>query len=140
MGEGTPEPPPVGYRDASMQEIEPALEEDRKAVAEFAAEAREVAADRWSAPRAPGKWSPAQVCDHVARSYEKSTEMLRGEPQKGMPRWLRPVLRLLFFDKVMKSGRFPKGAKSPDQFLPSPEPLPLDASLARIEKASAEFV
>lgn len=122
-----------------MTDIEPALEEDRKAVAGFAAEARAVPPGRWAEPRAPGKWSPAQVCDHVARSYEESCKMLRGEAQKGMPRWLRPVLRLLFFDKVMRTGRFPKGGKSPERLKPSPEPLPLDASLRRIEKASADF-
>lgn len=115
------------------------MEEDRRAVEEFVAQARRVPPGRWAAPRAAGKWSPAQVCDHVARSYEQSCRMLRGEPRKGMPRWLRPILRLLFFDKVMRTGRFPKGGKSPERLEPSPEPLPLDASLARIEKASAEF-
>ncbi|MCK6460734.1 MAG: DUF1569 domain-containing protein [Planctomycetes bacterium] len=122
-----------------MTEVEPALAEDRKAVREFAAQAQAVPPGRWSTPRAEGKWSAAQVAEHVAKAYERSCEMLRGDPQPGMPRWLRPLLRILFLTKVLRTGRFPKGAKSPEQFLPSPEPLPLEASLARIEKASADF-
>jgi len=118
---------------------EQALEEDRKAVGEFAARARAVPPDRWNTPRAPGKWSPAQVCEHVARSYEKSCEMLRGEPQPGMPRWLRPIIRTIFFSKVMRTGRFPKGAQAPEQFQPLASPPPADESLARVAKASAEF-
>jgi hypothetical protein len=122
-----------------MQEIEPALAEDRKAVGEFAAQARAVPPERWGAPRAPGKWSPAQVCDHVARSYEAARGVLCGTAEKGMPRWLRPVLRLLYLGKVLRTGRFPKGSKAPRQLEPSPEPLPLDRSVERIERARADF-
>jgi Protein of unknown function (DUF1569) len=122
-----------------MTEIEPALLEDRNAVGELAARARAVAPERWSAPRAPGKWSPGQVCDHVARSYEASRDIVCGVPGKGMPRWLRPIVRVLYLGKVMKTGRFPKGSKAPERLRPSPEPLPLEESLARIEKARADF-
>jgi hypothetical protein len=56
-----------------------------------------------------------------------------------MPRWLRPIIRALYLGKVLRTGRFPKGSKSPERLRPSPEPLPLEASLARIEKARADF-
>lgn len=122
-----------------MTEVEPGLEEDRRAVAEFAEKARAVPPDRWDAPRAPGKWSPAQVCEHVAKAYETSCEMLRGEPQPGMPRWIRPIIRTLFFNKVLKTGRFPKGAQAPVQFQPTSGPPPVDQGIKRVEKAAADF-
>jgi len=122
-----------------MTDLEPVLEENRKAVGEFVAQARSLAPGRWNTPCAPGKWSPGQVCEHIAKSYEKSCGMLRGEPQPGMPRLLRPLLRVFFFNKVLKSGSFPKGAKSPEQFQPSSSPAPVDEGLERIEKASADF-
>ncbi len=123
-----------------MALIEPVLEEDRKAVVEFVARARGVAADRWNVPRAPGKWSPAQVCDHLARAYEEGRKTLCGEcGPSGMPRWLRPLIRVLYFNKVLKTGRFPKGSKAPPAFEPAANPAPPADNLRRLEKAAADF-
>ena len=36
----------------------------------------------WTAPRAPGKWSPSQIVEHVARSLEESANMAVGRPSK----------------------------------------------------------
>jgi hypothetical protein len=44
------------------------------AVAEFVAAAA-VVATRWTVPRAPGKWSPSQVVEHVARIMEESANV-----------------------------------------------------------------
>ena len=123
-----------------MAEVEPSLREDQKAVTDFLARARSVGAERWDTPRAPGKWSPAQVCDHVAVSYEASRAMLGGErAQKGMPRWVRPLIRVLFLRGVLKTGRFPKGAKAPVAFQPAANPAPAAENLRRLEKAAADF-
>jgi hypothetical protein len=123
-----------------MAELEPALREGQKAVADFVAHCRSVGPDRWSAPRAPGKWSPAHVADHVAVSYEASRAMLCGEGAlKGMPRWLRPLIRVLFLNRVLKTGRFPKGAKAPKAFEPAAKPAPAADNLRRLEKAAADF-
>lgn len=123
-----------------MAEIEPVLEEDRKAIVDFATRARGVADDRWSAPRAPGKWSAAQVCDHVAKTYEEGRSILCGTcAQKGMPRWARPLLRFLFLNRVLKTGSFPKGTKAPPAFEPSANPPPADENLQRLERAAADF-
>ncbi|MFI5403090.1 MAG: DUF1569 domain-containing protein [Planctomycetota bacterium] len=123
-----------------MQELDPSLGEGRKAVADFVSHARSVARDRWSAPRAPGKWSAAQVCDHVAKTYEEGRSILCGTcRQKGMPRWVRPLLRFLFLNRVLKTGNFPKGAKAPAAFEPSANPPPAVENLRRLEKAAADF-
>jgi hypothetical protein len=36
----------------------------------------------WTSPRAPGKWSPSQIVEHVARSLEESANMAAGRPSK----------------------------------------------------------
>jgi hypothetical protein len=122
-----------------MAELDVAIQDGRKAVADFVAHARGVAPDRWAAPRAPGKWSPAQVCDHVALAYEGGKKLLCGDCPKGMPRWLRPLIRVVFLAKVLKTGRFPKGSKAPPELQPSAKPPPLDEGLRRLEKAVADF-
>jgi hypothetical protein len=45
----------------------------------------------WSAPRAPGKWSPSQIVEHVARSLEESANMAAGRIDE-----FDAVLRTLF--------------------------------------------
>ena len=36
----------------------------------------------WTSPRAPGKWSPSQIVEHVARSLEESANMAASRPSK----------------------------------------------------------
>lgn len=122
-----------------MAELEPALREDGDAVQAFVAHARAVGRDRWTAPRAPGKWCAGQVAEHVALTYEAGKATLRGESKEpGMPRWVRPLLRLFFFNKVLKTGKFP-GAKAPKRFEPAAQPAAADAGLERLESAATGF-
>jgi len=34
----------------------------------------------WTTPRAPGKWSPSQIVEHVARALEESANAAAGRP------------------------------------------------------------
>ncbi len=122
-----------------MAELETEIAEGRKAISDFVARARSVGPERWNAPRAPGKWSPAQVCDHVSLALEAGRKTLCGECGSGMPRWIRPLLRVLFLNRVLKTGRFPKGSKAPPEFQPSASPGPAAENLKRLEKVAADF-
>jgi hypothetical protein len=114
-----------------------ALRENREAVASFLGRARGLGA-LWEAPRAPGKWSAGQVVEHVALAYEASAKALRGEgTMPAVPRLLRPLLRALYLNKVLKRGTFPK-SKVKGLFDPSASPL-REATLARLEAAAAAF-
>ena len=64
----------------------------------------------WDAPCAPGKWSPSQIVEHVARSYEASANVADGRPSAfpSIPRWLHPPLRVVF-RHLLRRGAFPKG-------------------------------
>jgi hypothetical protein len=50
-----------------MSELDEAIREVRAAVREMVATAARAAAT-FTTPRAPGKWSPSQVTEHVARA------------------------------------------------------------------------
>ena len=62
-----------------MAGLDDALTLNRDAAQRFLATARAVPPERWVTPVAPGKWSPAQIVDHVATSTEVAPE---GDPRR----------------------------------------------------------
>src|SRR2546428_13133198 len=120
-----------------MADVGPALAGNRAAVDDLIA-----AADRrgaaWTTPRAPGKWSPSQVVEHVARALEESANVVAGTPSKfpTFPTMLRPIVRGLFFNRVLRKGRFPK-AKTTKALDPPTGPAPPAAARRRLERALA---
>jgi len=62
----------------------------------------------WTVPRAPVKWSPSQVVEHVARIMEESANVVSGAPSKfpTLPIVLRPLARLLVFRRLLRRGAF----------------------------------
>ena len=103
-----------------MDDIQTSLHANRQAVQAFLASARAVPAARWDLPRAEGKWSPAQVAEHVALGYEAARDVLRGRaPGAGAPpRLLRPLIRAFLLRPVLWLGRFPAASKAPAELQP----------------------
>lgn len=92
-----------------MSELETPLGGVHAAVAAILATADRVGA-AWKIPRAPGKWSPSQVLEHVARIMEESAKVAAGE-RSAFPTingFLRPFLRLFFFKRILRNKEFPK--------------------------------
>jgi hypothetical protein len=122
-----------------MSDVSAALAATRAAVGEFIT-AAERAASRWTTGRAPGKWCPAQVVEHVARSFEESAHEVAGVPSKfpTFPGFVRPLVRGVFFNRVLKRGAFPR-ARTTKAFDPDSGPATPAEGRARIEAAFAEF-
>lgn len=95
------------------------LAADRDAVQSFLATACSVPPERWAAPRAPGKWSPAQVVEHVALAYETNTQLFRGPVPGGAPRWVRPLIRKFLLGLVLRRGDFPRRSRAPKVMEPN---------------------
>jgi hypothetical protein len=123
-----------------MTDLTAAIADNHKAVDEFTAAARAVDAARWTLPRAEGKWSPAQVVEHIALTYEYSRAVLNDHaPGPSAPRFLRPLVRLFFVNPVLKHGRFKPNAKAPSMFQPSSVPGDAAELLPRLEAALSGF-
>jgi hypothetical protein len=92
-----------------MADISGPLRANREAVDQLIRAAHD-AAPVWTQPRAPGKWSPSQLTEHVARSLEESGNLIAGKPTKlpAFPSLVRPVVRRFLFNRVLKQGGFPK--------------------------------
>lgn len=101
--------------------------------------AAERSAATWTAPPAPGKWSPSQIVEHVARSLEEGANVISGVPSIPMPpALLRPLIKLSFH-RILKKGAFPNGFKAAKAMDPDSGPAtPAEARL-RLEGAFAKF-
>jgi len=122
-----------------MADLSAALVSNRAAVDEMLA-AIDRSAANWTTPRAAGKWSPSQVVEHVARSLEESANVIMGAPSKfpNFPRFIRPLVRMMFFDRVVKTGAFPK-ARTSKAMNPASGAATAPAGRARLEEAAARF-
>lgn len=121
-----------------MSELELLITQNQQATALVLARARTIPADRWTVPREPGKWSPAQVVEHITKSYEGHRQMAQGlMPLKGggFKQWLA---RTFFLPSLFRAGDFTqKGLKSPKFIEPSDVPAPPEQLLPRYEAAAS---
>jgi DinB family protein len=122
-----------------MADINDVLAANRAAVLDFVAAAERSAAT-WTTPRAPRKWSPSQVVEHVAGGLEEAANVVSGAPSIPLPpAFLRLLLRVVFFNRILKTGVFPKGYKARKELDPTSGPAtPVDARV-RLEGALARF-
>ncbi len=122
-----------------MSALEAPLAEGRAAADRFLATAQGWAGAKWGAPHAPGKWSPAEILDHLRQSYDVSLRLLRGEPVIRRAPWIvRAVLGRVFFPRIVRTGRFPK-SRTLKPFQPTAPAPDLPAGAARLREAIAAF-
>ena len=123
-----------------MPDFQTELKAHQQAVEAFLGTARRVPASRWGQARAPGKWSPGQVVEHLTLAYEVNRGVLHGHaPPMAAPRWLRPVIRRFLLRPVLRRGRFIPGSKSPRVFRPGPVPAAPEPLLKRLAAATTAF-
>jgi DinB superfamily len=121
-----------------MGDINDALAASRDAVDRLIAHA-ESSGHAWMTPRGPGKWSPSQIVEHVARSLDASVDLASGGPSSfpKLPAMLHPLLRLVF-RRVLKKSAFPKG-KTTAAMNPAAGPATPRDGRARLEEAHQRF-
>jgi hypothetical protein len=96
--------------------VSPELEQIRREVERVAAV---MSPDDW-AYSAPGKWSCAQILEHLLLSYKATTKGAQAAIQSGKPLGGHPTLkdRLATF-YVARLGLLPSGRKAPNQTIPN---------------------
>jgi len=122
-----------------MPDLASAFAANRAAVEALIATA-EKAESTWTTPRAPGKWSPAQVVEHIAMALEENGNVAMGRPSKipTLPVFVRPLTKMLF-KRIVRTGSFPKARtnramtplKGPDS--PAQARIRLNDALRRFE-------
>lgn len=122
-----------------MRDIDAALDASKAAVEQLIDLGERTGAD-WTRPPAVGKWSASQIVEHVAMSLEESARVACGEPSKfpRFPKLLQPLVRTLFFNRVVKNAVFPK-AKAARAMQPAIGPSTPAEGRARLDAAHAAF-
>lgn len=121
-----------------MARIDTVLDASKTASEQLIAHAEAMAAE-WATPRAPGKWSPSQIVEHVARSYDGSVHMAAGMPSAfpRLPVLIHPFLRIVF-RRLLKKGSFPNGRTTKAMNPLTGPPTPADGR-ARLAAAHERF-
>ena len=90
------------------------------AAAAFRSGAAAIPSDAWERPRAEGKWSPAQETEHIVLSHELFLSQLHGGPPMRaiVTGWKLLALRALVLPWILRTGRFPRGARAPRESRP----------------------
>jgi hypothetical protein len=121
-----------------MADIDTALAANRDAVDQMI-RAGEQSGAAWIAPRAPGKWSPSQVVEHVARGLEEGANAVAGRPSLPMPPAVVRLIARFFFKRVLRKAAFPKGFKAHKAMNPASGPATPAEGRIRLETASQKF-
>jgi hypothetical protein len=107
------------------------VREHRAALSALLATLRSVPADGWFRPRAAGKWSPAEVADHLALVYQAILAELDGAP--ALARRAGPaatlLLRWLLLPHILFHRSIPVRANAPPELRPRREPPGPDDAL-----------
>ena len=120
-------------------DIENILSANRAAIDDLIS-AAENSRDNWTTARAPGKWSPSHLVEHVAITLDESAKLTAGEPADfpSMPSVVHPLMRIFLFNRVLKKQRFPK-AKTFASFDPEKGPASPEDARDRLLAALTRF-
>lgn len=117
-----------------------ALRRDHQdSVTEFITVAEAIPISGWGQPLAPGKWTPAQVAEHLRLTYDLLAGELSGQGgiRVRTSWWFRLILRWRVLPSILREGRIGGGALAPREIRPGPGPFPRDPLLVQLRTVSA---
>jgi len=114
----------------------------RQALTAYIASATQMAATRWNAARDVGKWSPAEITEHLRLSYVPAIAELAGQGGFRMrtPRWQQLLLRLWYLPRILRRGRMPTGVPAVREVRPGNGPFDQHALLLALQAAGEQFL
>jgi len=121
--------------------LEETLAWHRAAVEAFVASAAATASEDWHRPVREGKWSPAQIAEHLFLGLEAvRRDLEQGPPMKFvLPAWKRLLLRRTVLPRLLATGRFPAGVRAPREIRPAVPTVTREEALRRLESAAAQI-
>ncbi len=129
---------PLSHRAPSSARWKRLQQEHLATVERFVAQARSLSSTRWSAEPSPGKWSPAQVTEHVALTYQALLqELSAGQAMRVRTTgWHRILLRALLLPRILRTGRIPSGSVAPRELRPGTAALDQAALLEQLRSSA----
>jgi hypothetical protein len=120
--------------------LEEVAAEHRAAIEAFARTAESLDIAAWNRPRDEGKWTPAQIVQHLILSYEAGLRELEGGAGLTVvvPWWKRVALRWTILPRIL-AGRFPAGAPAPREIRPKTSPESPEAAVGHLRACAERF-
>jgi hypothetical protein len=117
------------------------VDEHRAALAAFLDAAESLTEAAWREPWAPGKWTRAQIAEHLALAYEAALrELATGETMRvRMPAWRRNLLRWVLLPHILFHRSFPLRAVSPREIRPQEPARSRPEELRRLRELGERF-
>jgi hypothetical protein len=119
--------------------LERAVADHRAAIESAASDFERIAETEWERPVRPGKWSPAEIAQHLTIAYAPPMSELGGGV--GYERRSSPLMtvmaRWVALGGILSGRKFPAGGQSPPEARPS-GPFPPPAESASRLRSSAE--
>jgi hypothetical protein len=116
---------------------EAARDEHQVALAAYLDTAAALSDEAWTRPWAPGKWTPAQLTEHLSLAYEALlTELATGQGMREkLHGWRQRVTRWIFLPHILFHRSFPLKVRAPREIRPSdPATLPRPEALRRMRE------
>ena len=112
-----------------------------QAAADVVSTAGRVPAEKWLVSRAEGKWSPAEIVEHLSLAYDVLLRELAGGAGMAIRTslWQRIVLRLTIMPKLLRGEPFPQGTRSPREIRPATASPDQAAAIASLRDRAARF-
>jgi hypothetical protein len=103
-----------------------AVDEQEVALAAYVDAAERIPEPAWTRPYAPGKWTPAEITEHLAMTYRVFIGEVTGGPamKLKLTPFRRRVLKLLMLPHMLFHRTFPRGARAPRELRPDAAALP----------------
>ncbi len=111
------------------------------AAADLVRTAEAIPSERWHTPRAPGKWTPAEIVAHLILAYEVLLRELRGGGGMALRTtwWQRLLLHFTVRRRILGGRGFPEGARAPREVRPGGTALAQTDAIGRLRALAAEF-
>jgi hypothetical protein len=95
---------------------------------------------RWAAPPAAGRWSPAQITDHLFRTYEFGSGVIEGTVTvQRLPALMRWMIARFWLRPALRNGRVTGRTRAPKFFEPDAAGGAPEDLLPRLRTASERF-
>ncbi|HEX8360544.1 MAG TPA: DinB family protein [Longimicrobium sp.] len=135
-------PTPSGVSPRSQARWDAAADEHEVALAAYLDTAARLSADAWERPWAEGKWTPAQVTEHLTRSYEALlVELREGRAMElKMATWRRTLTRWILLPHILFHRSFPVRAPAPRELRPREVRAGRDEALRALREQGETFV
>jgi uncharacterized damage-inducible protein DinB len=123
------------------ERVELELQRHREAVASCAAAIRAVPASAWTRERAAGKWTPAQIAEHLRIAYDPLLSEVGGGTGMALrlPWWKRRLVRWRFLGLILRGG-FPKNAPAPREIRPTGHSASPEEAAQRLSENAEQFL